>query len=203
MKRWMHSSLAAALALSVIAASYVGAQQATRGKPTAVAVIDIGKVINNLQEKAQVDADLSTKRQKLTADLNKRKAELEQMQADFKVAGLKPGTQAYEEKVAEIDRKTVEFQVTVNLENRKLQSQIVRDYESLYRGVLDTTATVARANSYGMVLLKGSDVNFRNVKPEQINVAFASKKLIYANDDMDITDLVTQRMNTDFKNKPK
>ncbi len=203
MNRLGNSLIVAAALIGMGLAGYVGAQQGGRGRPTAVAVVDLGKIINNLQEKAQVDADFAARRQKLNTAMNLLKEELEQLRADFKVAALKPGTPAFEEKREEIDRKTVEFQVKVNHEGLKVQQSLMREYETLYERTLDACGVVARANGYDAVLLRGGEVDWRNLKPEQIGVAMAARKVLWSSDELDITDLVTTRMNNDYKANPR
>jgi Skp family chaperone for outer membrane proteins len=202
-KQHIQSLIFAAIAVSLVGVGYVGAQNAGRkGGPSSVGVVDVKKVFDALDEKQQVELDMNARRQKLAAESNKRKAELEQLKADLEGI-LKPGTAAYNEKRAELEEKSILFQAWVQFQNRKLAAESIVQTEALYKKMVDAIATVSRANQYDIVMFKEREVNFRGAKPETLAAVIQVRKVLWASDGLDITDLVSTRMNNDYKNKPE
>lgn len=183
------------------AAGLMGAQAASKARPVSVAVVDIKRLFESLQEKNQIEADLNSRRQKLADESNRRKAELEQMKSDLETV-LQPNTPAYNEKQNEMERKAIDFQAWVQYQNNRLARENVLQSESLYLRMSDAIGQVAKDNGYDMVLFKEREVSFSGAKPEQLTALIQGRKVLWASDDLDVTDLVIQKMNNEFKSRP-
>lgn len=190
-----------ALAIALITFSAVlgaGAQGLTAARPTKVAVVDVLKVFNGLQEKAQVEADMRSKGEKLQKEEHARQKELQDLQNDLKI--LAPETQAYSQKTEQIKSKLIELKVWSQVQADSLKSESTLQLANLYRKMVDAIGRVAKENGYDLVLYKEQAPDFEHVKPEAINQMIQLRKLLWSADDLNVTDQVVTRMNNEYKN---
>jgi Skp family chaperone for outer membrane proteins len=187
-----------ALAITLIGVVGAGAQGLAAARPTKVAVVDVLKVFNSLQEKANVEADIRQRGERLRNEEEARRKELNDLQNDLQM--LAPDTQAYTQKTEQIKSKLIELRVwsTINSDNLQAESSI--QLANLYRKMLDTIGRVAKENQYDMVLYKEQQADFQNAKAETINQLIQIRKLLWSSDDLDLTDQVVTRMNNEYKN---
>ncbi len=170
------------------------AQQAA---PASIAVVDVQKVLNNCKEKAAIDADITTATETLKAEVDGHKHELRQLESDLEL--LDPGSAAWKAKREEIDRKIVSAQVGSKYGELKIAREQILRYENLYNKLREACAEVAKANGYNMVLTKDPAKLQRSQNANQLVNQIASRKMLWAADDLEITDEVLQKMNTDWE----
>ncbi|MBI1337055.1 MAG: hypothetical protein GC164_08845 [Phycisphaera sp.] len=182
-------------------AGYVTAQGRTagRGRPTAVAVCDVQRAFDAMEEKKHVEADLQTRAQKLQQEKQDREKEITQLQSDLDM--LAPDTPAYDQKQADLERRAIEYRAWLEFQTNKLNRDRATSIESLYRKLLDSIGTVAKDNGYDMVVFKETAVNFKGAKPEQLSALIQVRKVLWASDDLDITDLAITQVNNAFNTK--
>lgn len=176
----------------------VGAQGMSAARPTKVAVVDVLKVFNGLQEKSQIEADIRTRGEKLRQEEEARRKELMDLQNDLKI--LAPETPAYTQKTDQIKSKLIELRVWSEMQGEGLKSESSIQLANLYRKMLDTIGRVAKENGYDVVLYKEQEPDFQNVKAEAINQMIQLRKVLWSADDMDLTDQAVTRMNNEYKN---
>lgn len=189
-----------AVAFAVVAAGLVSAHATSRmmARPTAVAVADLQRVFENLNEKVQLEADIQSQAEQIKQEQDKRQRELQLLKGDLDL--LAPDTPAYQQKQSQLEQEAIQLQAWMAFQQKKLQRERVAQIENLYQKVLDTLSAISKQNGYDVVLFKEQDVDFKNAKPEQLSGAIQVRKVLYAADDLDITDQVITRMNNDFKN---
>lgn len=178
-----------------------GAQTLTTARPTKVAVVDVLKIFNGLQEKAQIEADMRTKSEQLQKEEQTRRQELQDLQNDLKI--LAPDTQAYTQKTEQIKSKVIELRVWSEIQADGLKSESSLQLAGLYRKMVQSIGKVAKENGYDLALYKEQQPDFENVKAEAINQLIQLRKLLWSADDLDITDQVITRMNNEYKNMVK
>ncbi len=196
--RMNHVVLTAAL---IGLATVVGSAVAVVGtaRPTAVAVVNVQEVFESLEEKTQVETTMKAQLDSLNEQEQDRKKELQALQADLEI--LAPGTPAFTEKQHELERKSIELQAWRGFQTQKLQRERGIQIEMLYRKVIDSIGQVAEQNQYDIVMFKESAVNFQGAKPEALTALIQVRKVLWAADDLDLTNNVIQMMNNEFSNR--
>jgi len=187
------------ISLSTIVA--VTAQSARRARPTSVAVMDVEKVFNALDERTRIEADLKTRGERLQQEERERAEEIRKIQQDLEI--LVPGTSNYENKEGQLTQKAMELQVWRQFQNARLGRERAIQIENLYRKMTDSLARVAKDNGYDVVIFKEKGVDFPKDKPEQLLTVIQLRKVLWAADDLDISDQVITVMNNEFKATPR
>lgn len=175
-----------------------GAQGLAAARPTKVATVDVLKVFNGLQEKAQIEADIRTRGENLRVEEERRRKELVDLQNDLKI--LAPDTQAYTQKTQQIQAKLIELRVWSEMQAESLKRESSIQLAALYRKMVESIGRVAQENGYDLVVYKEQEADFHNVKAEAINQLIQMRKVLWSANDMEITDQTITRMNNDYKN---
>jgi Skp family chaperone for outer membrane proteins len=180
------------------AAAVIGFTTAAQAqKATGVAVVDVQKAFDALKEKTQVEAELQTAADLVKSEDTKRQTKLKELDQDLKIMAV--GTAPYEKKQEELERAALDRQVWLQFQQAKLNRERAVRIEAIYKKMLETVGRVAQANGYKLVLFKEQDVNLSSIsKPEQISAIIGSRKVLWASDDLDLTEQVIQRLNNEF-----
>ena len=199
---WMLLSLV----LVVFFVAFVGAKAAgvAKGRPVAIAVVDIEKVFNSIAEKAQVKADLTTMAEKLGAEKAAKKKELEVAQDDLKA--LTPENPNYKKMSEDLQQRAFEFDSWQRWQQARVANEDRLRTVALYRKIVESAGAAAKENGYDLVFFKEPAADrLLNLKPEALDDAMSTRKLLWYSEDLDITDVVVNTMNNNFKNvaKPK
>lgn len=191
MSLWMSAAVIAAV--SMFAVNHAHAQTSS------VAVVDVQKAFDSLREKTTIEAELQTKADQVRQEDEQRKNAIKGLQEDLQI--LAPGTAAYENKQEELERAVLDRQVWLNFQQSKLNRERAVRIENIYKKMIETIGRVATSSGYKVVLFKEPEVRFTNVqKPEQISALIQVRKVLWAADELDLTDQVIQRMNNEFQN---
>jgi len=188
--------------MTMLLVGYVGAQNTTKtrkGKAVSVAVVDVKKLFDSLDEKTQIENNMKSQQQKLNAEMATKQQAIEKLKTEMGV--LPKGTPAYVKKSDELEYKSIELQAWASFHRRKVERINVIQTEGLYRNMSRAIEQYAKANKVDLVFYKERPVSLVGVKPAQVSAVLQSRKVVYASDELDITDLLIQKMNNDYSNK--
>lgn len=194
---WFFAAIAAAVMVGGLVTSKLDAQNNTP-RAVKIAVVDIEEVFNNLKEREEVQAQIQGKIEKLQQFEDAKKKEIAGWQNDLLTN--REGTPEWNDLNNKIQRGLTELQVELQLGQRRLAQESARQLEALYRKIIDGTSTIAKQNGYDMVLLQDKMPNLTGANQQQIAAMIQVRKLLYAADDLNITEQVKQRLNNDFVN---
>lgn len=167
-------------------------------QPTKVAIIDVVKVRNGLEEAKQVAAEIEDELRKAETEQKGRIEEIEALREDLGI--LAPDTDAYQEKQQQLLLRSVEAKAWQEVAKAQLNAEHAIQLEALYRKIVKASQDIATVHGHDMVIAKERNINFKNAKPQEIDAIIALRKILWSRDDMDITELVIQKMNNDFAN---
>jgi Skp family chaperone for outer membrane proteins len=193
--------LAVALGLTLTTLVTLHGQAAGKPRPTAVAVVDLQKVLNNLDEKGAVVADLVRRKEQIDKAKVDRAKEVRDLEADLQVLGDK--TDAYKQTIEKAELKAIELDSWEKFERRKLDREAAMQIENLYLKVLDAVKRKAEKDGFDIVLYKDSTESIRATNEQQVAAAMNLRKVLYSAPDLDLTDQVTQMLNNEYNNRPK
>ena len=191
-----------AVAICLTAAFWVIAQdQSLYGvKPTAVAVVDIFAVLEGLDERVQVEADLQSTQERLKQEGEAKQKEIDQLQQDLNI--LAADSEARVAKQKQFDQKNIEARAWLVYEQQQLVRKNIEEYDRLYRQIVSAVERTAKANGYDVVLQKEQIIDLRKVDdPQKITPIINMRKVIWAAAELDLTDQVITLLNSEAKKK--
>lgn len=189
------SLLVLALGLTITAAAVGGA--AMKAAPTAVAVVDAEKLFDQLTERQAIEADIRSKAETLQQQERDKKEKIQQMQGSLDM--LNPGTKAFQEQQAELEKAVLNLQVWVQYEQQKLNRQRQTQVEGLFKKVLDAIERVSVDEGYDAVLFQSQSIARSSGNSNQ-PVTVPIRIVAWNKDSIDLTDRILTRMNNEYSN---
>ena len=200
-----HRSLLVLGGLCVLGAGLLGlgaGRAAQPAQPTKIAVVDLFRLVNSLDQ-------LEVHRQELSARRNELQAEIDQFVSQM---------QAIETELKEMDLTSQErfnrqarlLELRASAQAKTQASKLIMDFEDnrrtlvRYRNILDTARTYATQQGYDILLVRSDVDSFGGlpepdkIQPQQLEEVMLTRQMLYVNPSIDITDMLIQRMNNDF-----
>lgn len=201
-RQTLHASLVAVCLAVVALVGWRAGAESTEGralaKPTTVAIVDIEKTLNQLNELTDMNKKLEDRVTVRQADLNALAKQLEDLQEQ-----LKNTTDADVEKRRTLRAQIFELRETATARTKAYQSliniekgEIIRP---LYLKVLDAVKETATKQGYDVVLFDDRSLMVPQDTESIVNQAIQAKRILYADDTLDITNQVVLLMNNKFK----
>ncbi len=171
-----------------------------KARPVKIAVIDIEKTFNTLDERGQVQADLSVMGEKFSQESEAMNLEIKQIEDDLKV--LDNNSPQFAAKEATLSKKAFEKQAWMTWRQNTMQREQKLRQLDLYRKINIASAELAKENGYDIVMFKEPPIeNMARLNPQDQQDAMANRKLIFFAPDLEITDALITRMNNEYRNR--
>jgi Skp family chaperone for outer membrane proteins len=168
--------------------------------PTVVAVVDLERLMNGLVELSTKQSELETRRKSLQDQLNDIRRQIDAVENELKINVPETEIKARTEKLAQkfelealYEARGKAFQRLIDLEN----GDVIRD---LYLKVRESVANFAAKNQIDLVMLDDRSIKFPSrASVKEVNGIIESKRVLFSNDVVDITDRLLGIMNNEYK----
>jgi|GEM_PF-825728 len=202
--RAMPGVVLASAALAIMGATlawHAGAQAASAraefAAPPRIAVIDVQRVVNSLNE-------LETKFEQYQLVLNERRAQIEQLRTRMQAKEREVEEVASEQQRAAI---LVEiFELNAQLEARLRALNEVGDFErgqifaEAYKKILDRVEAFAQREGFDMVIFDDSRLTMpRTVNVNTVQQLIRNRTVLYRTETLDATDRIIAEMNAAYQ----
>lgn len=196
-------ALASVLCLAGVTALY-GVRDATAqgnaqpAAPTMIAIVNIEKVANEVTEAKELLAQLQARaegRQKTLDDLADR---MKALQSELEV--LPEEDQARKDKLAQLFELRATYEARAQALQRLVDLEQGTTMREIAEKVIQTAGAVGKRNGYALVLSDDREM-FKlpeEATPAQIRPLVRSRKILWADDRLDITAQVIAQMNNDY-----
>ena len=185
------------LSAGVLCLMTARAAQVASKRPTAVAVVDVVQVFENLSEKTDKEAELQQRTAELRKEEEAKEKEFEMIKEDLGM--LKVGGPEHKQKQEQMIMKGIELKTWRSVQNVLLEREKAMLTLVLYKKMVAAIGNIAGGDGWDHVLFKEQPPAFERAKPEQLSTLIQVRKLIWSRDDLDITNQVVQRMNAEWK----
>jgi Skp family chaperone for outer membrane proteins len=175
------------------------AQVQAQARPSSIAVVDVEKAMNALEEMTQLEADMKTQFEQIKQEHETRRGKLKQMQEDLEL--LQQGTDAYMQKAEELQLSAMQLDSWWKYKQARMSSERILQIGNMYRKMTDALGKIATESGYDLVLFKEKEATFNNLKPDALSAYVSLRKVLWVRNDLDITDQVVLRMNNEWKNR--
>lgn len=203
------SSLIAVLSIAaavVVVASPAGAFRPAAYRPISVGTVDLGQVLEKVNERAEWDATLKGMGEKLSVEVKSRQEAIQAKQA--KVKEMPDGderTRLREELALEI----LEAEAWLKFKSTELDRERSLMWQDLYKSVKAEADKLAVAEGFDLVLVNDSLGELRTTPDANTsNEGFVlqqitARRALYASKEIDLTDRLIVRMNNARATAPK
>ena len=200
---------------AVIGLSAIGATMMA-GQPTVVVTLNLGPVIDKLDQRADAQTRLEKMNAEMRIEQERRVGEIKKLEAEAKALQdeLNAATEPAKKKQIENRMQNLQEQaaltglnnqawVTVMSDKIDIESALVM--QDLYRSVKTAAAQMASTNRYDVVLVDDSqgelrlDGESRMSRVDQVRQQIASRRMLFVNPVIDITNDLITRMNNEHR----
>ncbi len=200
---WLKSRLAraAVVTLGLVGAAHVyGVSTAPRvqAPTTAVAVVDVAKIMLGMELVKTESAKLRTEFEAKQKSLDGMRKKIEDLATQVKAApkdSAEKRALAFDQIKAEAEQKMSGelFQRDLNLRQGDL-------YKQAYTEIKAAIEQVSKQNGFQLVLRNDADVELPpNISGQDMETFIANQRVFYADSSIDITEQVVQLLNNQFK----
>jgi Skp family chaperone for outer membrane proteins len=188
--------MAAMAVVSIAAATMSGAQpRSNAADGTRVAAVDLVKVFNDFEQTKAVNDAMKAYRDKVAQEADQKMAEIKaEEDALEKTDPASPDRQA---RITKIKRMRLEYSVWESLEKDFVSEQYVAWVKRTYQMVIDGIAEVAKKQGVQLVVTQ-EQVDTSVTKPEPLLQQILNRKVVYADNSVDISAEVLATLNANF-----
>jgi Skp family chaperone for outer membrane proteins len=162
--------------------------------PTAVATVNIDKVFGGLNERAQIDTRLMTIAEDLTAQSEALAEQIDELQEELEM--YTPGSDKHQGALEQYTLKGLEYQAFGEFSMMKLDVHKATEFRRVFESISGAVSILAIELGYDIVMVDDS------VNPigggndsDAVRLNIMSRQILYANGEVDLTDVLTERMN--------
>lgn len=191
-------ALLAAAALFNRSATAENAALALAPQAVPVASIDINKVLNKLDEKTDREKELTGYFKTLTDSLENTKKELDAEKANLNI--LPPNTPEFDSAREKVVKLTAKLRLDQEMSQALADDRRMRMQLALFNKIRSATQRLAKKEGYGLVFSDDSGAEIPSTaSAEQIQSSVVSRRVIYSDPSVDISEQVANMMNNEYK----
>lgn len=164
--------------------------------PTVVGTVDLEATFNGLEEWSQVQVSLTKRGDKMQDEIKRRQDELESLEADLE--DYPQGSAKFKEAMKRYQMAAIELQGYVQFQQRKHQRFNDKTIFDLYDKIKLAARTLADEHGYDIILVNDSVVEIPE-NSENILAQISSRRVLFARQQMDVTDQLIESMNSTYQ----
>lgn len=188
--------MAAIAVISVAAATMSDAQQRSNAAGgTRVAAVDLVKVFNDFEQTKAVNDAMKAYRDKVAQEADQKMAEIKAEEDALEKTD--PASLDRQARITKIKRMRLEYSVWESLEKDFVSEQYVAWVKRTYQMVIDGIAEVAKKQGVQLVVTQ-EQVDTSVTKPEPLLQQILNRKVVYADNSVDISAEVLATLNANF-----
>ncbi|HHN78814.1 MAG TPA: OmpH family outer membrane protein [Phycisphaerales bacterium] len=164
---------------------------------TAVAAVDLAKLLDGLDERAALEADLNKQIERRQAELDQIADEIKKMNDD--IAVLKEDDPGRIEKIRDLRIKEVQAKAMRQFIQEQLSVEKGRMLADLYKKIQSAVCDIAARDGWDLILIDDSGLDLPEMATEQQMLQLIlSRRVLCAGGSVDVTDEVKTLMNNRF-----
>jgi Skp family chaperone for outer membrane proteins len=165
-----------------------------------VAYVNVIKALNEFQGQKDLVEEIAKAQDKLAAENKARRDKLDTSQAELE--RLDPQDPTMVQRMREHLAQQVDYKNWGEMAQLNLAREFGIWSVRFYKDLLKVTEEIAKREGYDLVLYKGEFESI-SMDPEQIKEQIRSLHVLYANPTTELTQLVLDKLNADYRAKPK
>ena len=190
-------SISTLAALALLGAAGLWAMRSAPGQPSSIAVVDLEKVYAAVDQHKAAEKDLENTAKGMAARTEELKQEVKAVESELE--SFKPDTEAFVEAQRKMEEAVGKLRAWQQFCEGKLAREESYLLKQTYDQVKQACALVAADNKIDLVLLDDATPPFPDADPRPMMQQISARRSLYVAPSLDVTQLVIERMNRDFK----
>lgn len=193
------------LAVTIVVALFAysaGAARMLRAQPTAVATVNLTKVLEGLEERAAAERALTTMSEGFKVQDEAKIKDIQTMEQQLQDV---VEAAAKTTKRDELELRKLQHLAWQRVKMEQLDIEQSLQLQDLYKKITSAIADLSQTEGYDLVIVDDSSTDFsynpdaRMPRDMQTRQQIIGRRVLWRNDAIDITDALIQRMNNAFK----
>ena len=189
-------SILAFLLVGMMAWQSHALKQISPSEPAVVVSIDIERVFSSLEERAFELAKVQAIVTEMENDLKSSRAHIESYEQEFEL--YQPGSEKWEELMQEQQLAALEYESQVEYSRRRAVREEAKSMRKVYASIRASAKELSKQNGWDYVFVNDSLVALPDNNNVDMGAEISSRRLIYANETFDVTDVLVEYMNAEF-----
>jgi Skp family chaperone for outer membrane proteins len=180
-----------------LAVAALAAAAAFPDRPAKVASVDIERIFAALDEQKSIEAEIKRLGEKMASEKDRLSRELQDLNAELE--SYKAGTPPYNETLKKVEAAVGAMSAQDQFGQLKVEAERANGMRVLYVHVREAAAAVAKQSGIDYVLINDSIPPIEPAGFVQTKQQLAMRRVLFAGNDMDLTDAVIGQANAAFK----
>jgi len=166
-----------------------------------VAVVSLPDVSERYIKTSALEAKFEKRRQELNKKRDDMNDKVDRLKRSLQEE-LKPGTEAFDQRQKELALQQAELQWFLDTQSKKVDAGLAESLRSIYEDIQHMVAQVAKERHLDIVLASDALPPQPPSNANQVRQQILLQKVIYWSPQVDITDVVVERLNAAYKSSP-
>lgn len=184
--------LAIIIAILVVPAYAILSTAPTR--PAVVAFMNLEKVFNNVDLRNEAETGLQDLEAKLKAQLDVKTAEVQMLQDNADI--YEKGSAKYMDAMQESLDAASKMSAFIDFMTYKLDATMAKQRIQIYDEIILAATEFAEQHAIDFIIMDDSSIELQLGTDMQIKQQMTTRRIVYANESLDITDELIQWINT-------
>lgn len=164
--------------------------------PTVVVSVDIEKVFAALEERAAELSNVQALIDEMANDLEKRRQHIGNYEQEFEL--YQPGSEKWNELLQEQQLAVLEYEAQIEYTRRRAIREESRGMRRVYEHIRQAAGELSNQNGWDYVIVNDAAVAFPADDNIDMGAEISSRRMLFANSTLDVTDIIVEYMNASF-----
>ncbi|MDP7009377.1 MAG: OmpH family outer membrane protein [Phycisphaerales bacterium] len=165
-------------------------------RPTVMAFVDIQGVFNSLEERARLFSDAEAYAEELQEEIVTRRQKITDIESEIEL--YKKGSEKRNELEYKQKLDSLSHNVFITCCEEKLKRFEARGIRDMYDHIRDAAKKLSQDNGWDVVFVNDAAVELPDGENTNIMGEIASRRVLYANTQFDVTDQLIEYMNAQY-----
>jgi Skp family chaperone for outer membrane proteins len=132
----------------------------------------------------------------MNAEIEQRRQEITEYEQEFEL--YEAGSQKWQELLQDQQLKVLEYQAQVEYSKSRKARELSKGTRRVYMNIRESAAKLAEQNGWDYVVVNDAAITLPEGDNVDIGLEISSRRILYANDALDVTDQLISYMNGNF-----
>jgi Skp family chaperone for outer membrane proteins len=164
--------------------------------PTVTVTINFEALFSSLEERVFEESKVQALIEDMNAEIEQRRQEITEYEQEFEL--YEAGSQKWQELLQGQQLKVLEYQAQVEYSKSRKARELSKGTRKVYMNIRESAAKLAGQNGWDYVVVNDAAITLPEGDNVDIGLEISSRRILYANDALDVTDQLISYMNGNF-----
>ena len=164
--------------------------------PTVTVTINFETLFASLEERVFEESKVQPIIEDMNAEIEQRRQEITEYEQEFEL--YEAGSPKWQELLQDQQLKVLEYQAQVEYSKSRKARELSKGTRRVYMNIRESAAKLAGQNGWDYVVVNDAAITLPEADNVDIGLEISSRRILYANDALDVTDLLISYMNGNF-----